>query len=110
MTSLRTFAFACMSAVTFAGAAMAAPAATTVIAADAAQPLTLTAAKQIVARRLAETGKSKLRPGRAEFDGDGNVSVEIVNIGGLPISHVLVNAKSGQVTDSRTGTPLSMRG
>ena len=111
MTTLRTLALACLSALAVAGAAAAAPAATLeVIAADAAQPLTLTSAKQIVAHRLHEMGQDKLRPGRAAFEDDGSVSVELVTQAGLPFGHVRVDAKSGQVTDARTGAPFAMHG
>jgi hypothetical protein len=111
MSSLKTIAALCFSAAAFATMAVAAPATTVISVADEnAAPLTLSAAKQIVAHRLAEIGQSSLRPGRAEFDKDGNVSVEVVNLSGLAVRHVLVDAKSGQVTDARTGTPLAMRG
>lgn len=111
MTTLRIVALACLSAAAFAGAAVAAPAATfEVIAADAAQPLTLTSAKEIVAKRLHALGQDRLRPGRAGFEDDGSVSVELVTQAGLPFGHVRVDAKSGQVTDARTGAPFAMHG
>ena len=69
-------------------------------------PLTLTGAKQTVSRLLNESGQIHLRVGRAEFDRDGNVAVEIVSLQGVPMRHVVVDAKSGVVADARTGAPL----
>ena len=111
MSQLKTVAALCLSAAAFATMAIAAPTTLVIsVAEDSAQPLTLTGAKHLVAQRLAEMGQSGLRPGSAAFDKDGNVSVEIVNISGLPVRHVLVDAKSGQVTDARTGASLTAHG
>jgi hypothetical protein len=82
-------------------AAYAAPA-PTAVAADLGQTLTLTSAKQMVADQLKASHKSQVRPGAAEFDADGNVRVDIVDTNGLTVSHVLVHANSGQITDAAT--------
>jgi hypothetical protein len=79
--------------------AYAAPA-TNEIAGELGQTLTLGSAKQMVADKLKAAGQSTMRPGSAEFDADGNVKVEIVNLQGLPVSHVLVHANNGQITDA----------
>ncbi|HLG87254.1 MAG TPA: hypothetical protein VKZ79_08660 [Alphaproteobacteria bacterium] len=111
MSQLKTVVALCLSAAAFATMAIAAPSTPVVSAAEnSAQPLTLTGAKHIVADQLAEMGQAGLRPGHAEFDKDGNVSVDIVDISGLTVRHVLVDAKSGQVTDARTRAPLSAHG
>jgi hypothetical protein len=65
--------------------------------ADPGQKLTLGSAKQLVAQRLVDNGQRQLRVGRAEFDRDGNVAVEVVSIQGIPVSHVVVDAKTGLV-------------
>jgi len=70
------------------------------IAAEPGQALTLTSAKQMVADQLKAAHQSQVRPGAAEFDADGNVRVDIVNINGLTVSHVLVHANDGQITDA----------
>ena len=80
-------------------AAYAAPA-TNEMAAELGQTLTLGSAKQMVADRLKAAGQSTMRPGSAEFDADGNVKVEIVNLQGLPVSHVVVHANNGMITDA----------
>ena len=85
--------------ITTAAYAHAAPAVTE-IAGDVGQTLTLGGAKQMVAAKLAADGQRTVRPGRAEFDGEGNVKVEIVTLQGLPISHVIVHAVSGMITDA----------
>jgi len=111
MSHLKTVAALCLSAAAFATMAVGAPSTPVLsVAEESAQPLTLTGARHIVAQRLAELGQTGLRPGTAQFDRDGNVAVEIVNVSGLPVRHVLVDAKSGQVTDARTGAPLATRG
>ena len=79
--------------------AHAAPA-TTEIAGDLGQPLTLTSAKHMVSDKLAATGQRALQPGHAEFDLDGNVHVDIVNQVGLTVSHVIVHANDGMITDA----------
>jgi hypothetical protein len=80
-------------------AAYAAPASNEV-AVEPGQALTLTTAKQMVADKLRTSGQTQVRPGAAQFDADGNVSVDIVNINGLTVSHVLVHANDGQITDA----------
>ena len=80
-------------------AAYAAPA-TNEMAAELGQTLTLGSAKQMVADKLKTAGQTNMRPGTAEFDADGNVKVEIVNLQGLPVSHVVVHANNGQITDA----------
>ncbi len=80
-------------------AAYAAPA-TSEVTTQLGQSLTLGSAKQMVADKLKAAGQTTMRPGSAEFDADGNVKVEIVNIQGLPVSHVLVHANNGQITDA----------
>ena len=106
MSNFRILTIACLSALALADGAMLASAAPLVVAADS-DTLTLTGAKKLVANRLSELGKTDLRPGRAEFDGNGNVSVEVVNTQGLTVRHARVDAKSRMVIDARTGTPLA---
>ncbi len=67
-----------------------------VVEANQAGPLTLTGAKQLVARSLLESGQRMVRVGRAEFDGNGNVVVEVVTIQGVPLRHVLVDGTTRQ--------------
>ncbi len=110
MSNFRIFTIACLSALALADGAMLASAAPLVMTENGADTLTLSGAKQIVAHRLTELGKTDWRPGRAEFDRDGNVSVEIVTLQGIAVRHVRVDAKSGMVTDARTGSPLAMAG
>jgi hypothetical protein len=71
--------------------------------------LTLTGAKQAVARFLADSGQHQLRIGSAAFDREGNVMVEIVSIQGIPLRHVVVDAKSGAIADARTGASLQKK-
>jgi hypothetical protein len=77
---------------------------------DLGAPLTLANAKQAVSRMLADNGQRTLRAGRAEFDRDGNVTVEVVTLQGLAVSHVIVDAKTGLVADARTHAPLQKKG
>jgi predicted phage tail protein len=90
---------AAVFAVCITTAAYAAPA-TNEMAAELGQTLTLGSAKQMVADKLKTAGQTTMRPGTAEFDADGNVKVEIVNLQGLPVSHVVVHANNGQITDA----------
>ena len=80
-------------------AAMAASHTDTVLLAESesGQPLTLTSAKHRVAGWLNDSGNRQLRAGRAEFDRDGNVVVEVANATGITVQHVVVNATSGLV-------------
>ena len=68
-----------------------------VVAGNQSGPLTLTEAKQIVAKALDASGERQLRPGRAEFAGNGNVLVQVVNAMNLPIREVLVDAATRQL-------------
>jgi hypothetical protein len=61
------------------------------------QPPTLTSAKQAVTRWLVDNGERQLRAGSAEFDGNGNIAVEVVNIQGLPVRHFVVDGKTRAV-------------
>jgi len=73
------------------------------LAGDPGAPLTLTEAKQEVSRYLTENGETKVKVGRAAYDDDGNVEVEVVTLHGLPVRHIVVDAKNGAVADSRSG-------
>jgi hypothetical protein len=86
-------------AVCITSAAYAAPA-TNEMAADLGQTLTLSSAKQMVADKLRSAGQNNMRPGAAEFDVNGDVRVEIDTYQGLPVSHVLVHANNGMITDA----------
>ena len=72
-----------------------------VVEANQAGPLTLTDARQLVARSLLESGQRMVRVGRAEFDGNGNVLVEIVTIQGVPFRHVLVDGTTRQLAAAK---------
>lgn len=72
-------------------------------------PLTLTGAKKLVAKILADNGENQLRPGGAKFDRDGNVAVEVVTIQGIAVRHVVVDAKTGGVAYAGTGAPLAKK-
>ncbi len=65
-----------------------------VIAVDAASPLTIAEAKALVARSLLDIGQRMVRVGHAEFDGNGNVVVQLVSQEGLPLRRVLVDGKT----------------
>jgi hypothetical protein len=94
-----------------ANAVLAAPATTTIIADEPGKPLTLTTAKSSVGTWLASVGRGNvLRAGKAEYDGAGNVKVEVDTIQGLPYTHVVVHATDGTITDSRTGALLGAKG
>jgi hypothetical protein len=86
-------------AVCITSAAYAAPA-TNEMAAELGQPLTLTTAKKMVSEKLAASGQRTMQPGHAEFDVDGNVHVDIVNAMGLTVSHLIVHANDGMITDA----------
>jgi hypothetical protein len=68
-----------------------------IIQGDFQSPLTLVAAQRIVTQSFLSSGRRGLRAGRAEFDGNGNVLVEVVSIQGLPFGHVLVDGQTRQV-------------
>jgi hypothetical protein len=61
------------------------------------QPPTLTSARQAVTRWLADNGERQLRAGSAAFDGNGNISVEVVNIQGLPVRHFVVDGRTRSI-------------
>lgn len=75
----------------------------------ATAPITLAGAKQAVSHYLNDNGQRQLRVGRAEFDRDGNITVEIVSLQGIPVRHVVVDAKSGAIADARTGAALTKK-
>src|SRR6185312_6459877 len=58
---------------------------------------TLTGAKQAVTRWLADNGERQFRAGRAEFDANGNMAVEVVTLQGIPVRHVTVDGKTRAV-------------
>ena len=64
------------------------------VIADAAGSLTIAEAKTVVARSLLASGQRMVRVGNAEFDGNGNVVVQLVTQEGLPFRHVLVDGKT----------------
>ena len=72
--------------------------------------LSLSGAKHIVADYLKDSGNRTLKVGRAEFTRNGNVDVEIVTLQGIPLKHVVVDGKSGDIADARTHAPLSKKG
>jgi hypothetical protein len=88
--------------ITTAAYAHAAPA-TTEIASDMGQPLTLTSAKKMVSDKLAAAGQRAIQPGHAEFDANGNVRVDLVDGVGLTVGHMIVHANDGMVTDANAG-------
>jgi len=61
------------------------------------QQPTLSSAKQAVTRWLADNGERQLRAGRAEFDGNGNIAVEVVTLQGIPVRHFTVDGKTRAV-------------
>lgn len=100
----RIFVATAAAVVLFAGVANVAsaePSANTLIAQDTAKPLTIAAAKKQVDAWLSATGHGALRASKGEFDGQGNVKVEVVNPSGTPYTHVLVHANDGAITDAR---------
>ena len=56
--------------------------------------LTLGEAKALVARLLLASGQRMVRVGHAEFDGNGNVVVELTSQEGLPFRHVKVDGRT----------------
>jgi hypothetical protein len=67
------------------------------IVAEEGGALTITEAKSVVARSLLASGQRMVRVGKAEFDANGNVVVELVTQEGLPFRHVLVDGKSHEL-------------
>ena len=65
-----------------------------VIADGAASPLTIAEAKALVARSLLDIGQRMVRVGHAEFDGNGNVVVQLVSQEGIPLRRVVVDGKT----------------
>jgi hypothetical protein len=65
-----------------------------IIAADEASPLTIAEAKATVARSLLDIGQRMVRVGHAEFDGNGNVEVQLVSQEGIPFRRVVVDGKT----------------
>src|SRR6185312_2267665 len=64
------------------------------IVAEDSGALTITEAKSVVARSLLASGQRMIRVGKAEFDANGNVVVELVTQEGLPFRHVLVDSRT----------------
>ena len=71
------------------------------------EPITLNGARQAVRHWLDESGQRLLRPGTSEFDRNGNVAVEVVSIQGTPVYHLLVDGRTGQLSDQRSGKILA---
>jgi len=67
------------------------------IVAEDSGVLTITEAKTVVARSLLATGQRMVRVGKAEFDGNGNVVVQLVTQEGLPFRHVTVDGRTHTV-------------
>lgn len=74
------------------------------------EPLTITSAKQMVSQQLAASGQRNLRPGHAEFDGNGNVTVDLVSQQGLTVGHVVVHANDGSITNAGAATKGASKG
>jgi hypothetical protein len=78
-----------------------------IIAADQTGALTLGDAKALVARSLLESGQRMVRVGHAEFDGNGNVVVELVTQEGIPFRHVLVDGKTHELLAAKNRHTLN---
>jgi hypothetical protein len=65
-----------------------------IVAADEVSPLTIAEAKAVVARSLLDIGQRMVRVGHAEFDGNGNVVVQLVSQEGIPLRRVVVDGKT----------------
>ena len=65
-----------------------------VIAENEASPLTIAEAKALVAHSLLDIGQRMVRVGHAEFDGNGNVEVQLVSQEGIPFRRVVVDGKT----------------
>jgi hypothetical protein len=59
-----------------------------------ASSLTIGEAKALVARSLLDIGQRMVRVGHAEFDGNGNVVVQLVTQEGIPFRRVVVDGKT----------------
>jgi len=68
---------------------------------------TLTSAKQAVTRWLAENGERQLHAGRAEFDANGNITVEVLTVQGLAVRHVTVDGANRAVVVAQAGRHLA---
>ena len=71
------------------------------IVADETAALTITEAKAVVSRSLLASGQRMVRVGGAEFDGKGNVVVQLITQEGLPFRHVLVDGKTHELVASK---------
>jgi hypothetical protein len=78
-----------------------------VIVAEQPGALTLADAKAVVARSLLASGQRMVRVGHAEFDGNGNVVVELVTQEGMPLKHVLVDGKTRALVDAKNRHTLN---
>jgi hypothetical protein len=78
-----------------------------VIAADQAGALTIAEAKALVARSLLEIGQRMVRVGQAEFDGNGNVVVQLVSQEGIPFKRVLVDGKTHMLVGTQNRHTLN---
>ena len=97
----RTFFYLLGATLLVAAAANAAERPATVIESTIAGPLTLTGAKQIVSQSFQDSGQHQFRAGRAEFDGNGNVLVEIVSLQGVAYGHVLVDGQTHRLAAAK---------
>ena len=78
-----------------------------VITADEASPLTIAEAKALVARSLLDIGQRMVRVGHAEFDGNGNVVVQLVSQEGMPLRRVLVDGKTHALVEANNRHTLN---
>jgi hypothetical protein len=60
-------------------------------------PLTLTEAKQIVAKSLEASGQTRNHVGKAEFVGNGNVAVQVLSMENMPLRQVVVDGTTRQL-------------
>jgi hypothetical protein len=78
-----------------------------VIVADEAGALTIAEAKTVVARALLASGQRMVRVGGAEFDGKGNVVVQLISQEGLPFRHVVVDGRTHELVDAQNRHTLN---
>jgi hypothetical protein len=71
------------------------------IVAQEATALTIAEAKTVVSRSLLASGQRMVRVGGAEFDGKGNVVVQLITQEGLPFRHVLVDGRTHALVASK---------